>query len=104
MSDQIKSILDEYARGILKLLGNHLKQVILYGSYVRNEQSQSHETSDIDIMILVDLPESKIKLIEKKITDYSYEIDLKYNVLLKPLPNPLNSTIFVSESLFSDWP
>ena len=35
-------------------------------------------------MILVDLPEKKIKEIEKIVTDYSYDLDLKYNILLSP--------------------
>ena len=35
-------------------------------------------------MILVDLPVDKIKVIEKRINDYSYDLDLKYNILLSP--------------------
>ena len=77
-------ILKEYVEGLFKILGKHLKQVILYGSYVRNEQNKNDEVSDIDIMILVDLPEKKIKEIEKIVTDYSYDLDLKYNILLSP--------------------
>ncbi len=84
MTKKIKNILDEYVNGLLKILGNNLKQVILYGSYVRNEQNKNGEVSDIDIMILVDLSEGKIKNIEKIINDYSYEIDLKYNIVLSP--------------------
>lgn len=84
MSDSIKNILEEYTKGLVKIIGKNLKQVILYGSYVRNEQSDNGEISDIDIMILVDLPTDKIKVIEKKINDYSYDLDLKYNILLSP--------------------
>ena len=43
MSNNMKKILDEYIQGLSKILGKHLKQVILYGSYVRNEQSESKE-------------------------------------------------------------
>ncbi len=85
MSNNIKKILNEYVNGLYSMLGEKLKQVILYGSYVRNEQNLDGETSDIDIMILVDLPEEEIKTVEKEVTDYSYELDLKYNVLLSPL-------------------
>ena len=84
MPKNIKKILKEYTEGLSKIFGDSLKQVILYGSYVRNEQNQYGETSDIDIMILVDLSEKEIKQIEKKINDYSYELDLKYNILLSP--------------------
>ena len=57
MSNQIKNILQEYVKGLLKIIGKDLRQVILYGSYARGEQDSNGEISDIDIMILVDLNE-----------------------------------------------
>lgn len=85
MSNKIKNILKEYVQGLINLIGDNLKNVILYGSYVRGEQDANGEISDIDIMILVDLNEEEIKNIEKKVLDYSYDIDLKYNILLSPI-------------------
>ena len=85
MSNQIKYILQEYVNGLLKIIGKDLKQVILYGSYARGEQDQNGEISDIDIMILVDSNEEEIKEIEKKVIDYSYDLDLEYNILLSPI-------------------
>ena len=72
MTSTLKSILDEYVQGLLKILGNDLEQIILYGSYARGEQNDNEEISDIDIMILVKSEVTKIKNIEKKILDYSY--------------------------------
>jgi len=85
MSTKIKNILDEYVKGLFKIIGNDLKQVILYGSYARGEQSEDGEISDIDIMILVDLSEEKIKILEKKIIDYSYDLNLEYDIVLSPV-------------------
>lgn len=85
MPNKIKNILNEYVKGLNKIIGNHLKQVILYGSYARGEQDKGGEISDIDILILVDLNINEIKELEKKIIEYSYEINLKYNVLLSPI-------------------
>ena len=65
MSNRIKDILEEYVKGLLKIIGKDLKQVILYGSYARGEQDKNGEISDIDIMILVDLSEDRIKELEK---------------------------------------
>lgn len=85
MSKKIKNILEEYVNGLIKIIGKHLKQVILYGSYARGEQDKNGEISDIDIMILVDLEEDKIKDLEKKVIEYSYDLDLKYDILLSPI-------------------
>ncbi len=85
MSNTIKNILEEYVNGLLKMIGKNLKQVILYGSYARGEQDENGETSDIDIMILVDLEEDKIKELQNKVIDYSYDLDLEYDILLSPI-------------------
>lgn len=85
MNSTLKSILDEYVQGLLKILGNDLEQIILYGSYARGEQNDNEEISDIDIMILVKSDATKIKNIEKKILDYSYDLDLQYDILLSPI-------------------
>ena len=85
MPNRLKNILSEYVQGLLELIGNDLEKVILYGSYARGEQDTGKEISDIDIMILVNIDENKIKELENKILDYSYDIDLKYNILLSPI-------------------
>ena len=85
MNRKIKSILEEYVKGLAQIIGEELKQVILYGSYARGEQDKNGETSDIDIMILVDSSKEKIKDIEKKVIDYSYNLDLEYDILLSPI-------------------
>ena len=85
MPNRIKNILKEYVQGLINLIGDNLKNVILYGSYARGEQDINGEISDIDIMILVDLDEEDMKNIEKKVLDYSYDLDLKYNILLSPI-------------------
>ena len=85
MATEIRNILEEYVNGLFKIIGKELKQVILYGSYARGEQDKNGEISDIDIMILVDLDEEQIKELEKKVIDYSYDLDLKYDILLSPI-------------------
>ena len=85
MSNAIKDILQEYVKGLFKIIGKDLKQVILYGSYARGEQDKNGEISDIDIMILVSLNDEEIKKLEEKVLDYSYDLDLEYNILLSPI-------------------
>lgn len=85
MPNSMRKILNEYVNGLFKIIGDNLKQVILYGSYARGEQDKNGEISDIDILILVNAEDDKIKEFEKQVLDYSYELDLKYNVLLSPI-------------------
>jgi len=91
MSNKMKNILDEYVKGIIKVVGKNLKQVILYGSYARGEQLNDKEVSDIDIMILVDASEEEVKQIQKKVLDYSYDLDLQYDILLSPIVESINN-------------
>ena len=49
MDKNIEGILAEYVAGVKRIFGNHLKTVILYGSYARGDYN---DDSDIDIMIL----------------------------------------------------
>lgn len=85
MKKFVNDILKEYVNGLVKIIGENLIQVILYGSYAKKKQNEDDEISDIDIFILVNLDEEKIKKIEKKVIEYSYDLDLKYNVLLSPI-------------------
>ena len=68
-----------------EIIGEDLKQVILYGSYARGEEEENGELSDVDVMILVNMDFSKIKEVEKEVLDYSYDLDLEYNILLSPI-------------------
>lgn len=65
--------MEEYVQGLNNIIAEDLESVILYGSYARGEQDKDGEISDIDIMILVKLNENKIKKIEEKIIDYTYD-------------------------------
>lgn len=53
----IKTLLADYLAEIQKIYGLHLKSVILYGSYARGDYTPE---SDVDIMILVDLPDDEL--------------------------------------------
>lgn len=85
MPNIIKNILAEYVKGLSDLIGSNLEKVILYGSYARGNYSKNDEVSDIDIMILVNTDNvDTINAIQEKVLDYSYDFDLKYDVLLSP--------------------
>ncbi|MCJ7578303.1 MAG: nucleotidyltransferase domain-containing protein [candidate division Zixibacteria bacterium] len=79
---KIKEILKEFREEIEKLYGKRLKDVILYGSWVRGE---AKEESDIDLLVVLKGEVKPGKEIDRMI-DIITEINLKYGVLLSIFP------------------
>ncbi len=73
---QFLELLTDVKEKVLKLFGGKLRQLILYGSYARNEQDPE---SDIDIMILVDENEAALREYTYKIADIMTDLSLKYD-------------------------
>ena len=69
----IEILIYKFAQTIQLLLEPDLYAIILYDSYARGDYNNS---SDIDIMILVDLPETEIKKIENDIDDVVFEMEI----------------------------
>lgn len=82
MPHGIQNELDEFVTLVKECFGESLKSVIVYGSYARGDYN---ENSDIDIMILVTLPESQIKQSENRIYDDAFDLELKYGKVLSPV-------------------
>ena len=59
-----------------------LYAIILYGSYARGDYNNN---SDVDIMILVDLPETEIKKIENDVYDVAFEIEINTGINISPV-------------------
>lgn len=92
---ELNELLQAFVANLLSLLGDHLNDVILYGSYARDEAT---EGSDIDLMILVDLSEEDLKKYDDKISDFSTEILLKKSVLVSAIMH--NKAIFDQRTTF----
>ena len=73
------AILSEVKEEVLKLYGDKLERLILYGSYARNEQEPE---SDIDIMILVDEDEAALRKYRDKMVDIMTDLSLKYDTFI----------------------
>ena len=61
------------------IFGGSLEQIWLYGSYAGGDFDSE---SDVNIMVLVDLPKDKLSSYRRKVSDLSFVLDLKYDVLL----------------------
>jgi predicted nucleotidyltransferase len=82
--DEIKNkkilpIVFDAREALIELFGDKLKQLILFGSYARGEQEPG---SDVDIMILVDETEEKLKLYRDRVSEIMTDLSLKYDVLV----------------------
>lgn len=78
----MEKILKDYTEFLMEIYGDHLKKVILYGSYARGD---FHEGSDIDVMILVDLDDIGIKQVSGRLSDETYDINYDRDVMIMPI-------------------
>ena len=78
-----KSILNEITSKVSnaakECLGDKLDKVFLYGSYARGD---SFSDSDIDILVLANIPREDTRKIYKKIWSIIGDLDLEYNVFI----------------------
>ncbi len=82
MSITMQALLMQYTEAVHKLYGRHLKKVILYGSYARGDNT---EESDIDIMILLDLPDTDIKKYRHELSGMTYDFNMEHDLDIKPI-------------------
>ncbi len=75
-------ILKEFKAEVEKLYGKRLKDVILYGSWARNEAT---EDSDIDLLIILEGCIQPGREIDRMI-DIITDLNLKYMVLISVYP------------------
>ncbi len=88
MTDAVKALISELKTGLVRLYGDRLKSVYLYGSYARGDQDRE---SDIDILIILD-----------HLDQYGKEVDRTSRLISDlSLENGLSiSRVFVTEG---DW-
>ena len=73
----LESVLSAVAQQARATFDSALKSVILYGSYARGDYDAE---SDIDIMLLVDMPAAKLSAYRKAIIKRLTDLDLEYGV------------------------
>ena len=75
----LSQISDRVVQAARESLGNKLDKVILYGSYARGDYD---DESDIDIMVLANIPLENRGSEREKIRDILGYIDLEHDVVL----------------------
>ena len=82
MPGNIQNLIKQYVNEIKQIYGTLLRQIILYGSYARGD---FRPDSDIDIMILVDLSEEEIQKSRDRVSDFTYDFNMDYDLLIMPV-------------------
>lgn len=85
-------IISELKESLKSIFGDKLKEIILFGSYARQDQN---EGSDMDIMVLLDMEEEEIKKYRDKILDIIVELTTSYGCVISIIENNYN--------YFYDW-
>ncbi len=91
MDQRIKSLINKIKAHLIKMYGERIKKVILYGSYVRGEATGD---SDVDILVLIDLSLNPFEVRESL-------SDLLFDILLEE--GELVSVIAVPENLYENY-
>jgi len=92
MKDTLIKALEEFVAQAEKTYAGHVRQVILYGSYARGD---FREDSDVDVMILVDLPQEELWEYRKQLMGEVFDINLEYDTMIVPTT--------VNEAHFREW-
>ena len=79
---EVENIVLTLVTQVKDVLGDRLDSVILFGSYARGNYE---EYSDVDVMILVDLPKENICTFRKAIFDITFELGWENQVLISPV-------------------
>ena len=78
-NEQLTYITEQIATLAKSLFGDKLDSTVLYGSYARGEQTKE---SDIDIMVLANVPREQISGFKKPFISLTSELGLQYDVVV----------------------
>jgi len=77
-----QALLQKYVARVKDRCGSKLDRVILFGSYARGD---AHVDSDIDIMILLSVPQDEIHVWERPLNDDAYDFNMQYDIDIEPV-------------------
>ncbi|MBE5872294.1 MAG: nucleotidyltransferase domain-containing protein [Lachnospiraceae bacterium] len=92
MPSEIRHLMDQYIIEIQKIYGSHICRILLYGSYARGD---FRPDSDIDIMILLDIPDLELKKYSQQLFYMTYDFNLDHDLEIKPIAK--------NETHFKKW-
>ena len=82
MSHKLSVLLESYREEVAQVLGKGFTKMILYGSYARGDFKQD---SDMDIMILVDLPDEKLDSYLDSLSELGFQYNVEHDIWIMPI-------------------
>lgn len=82
MPQSVSDALQEYIGVLHGIYGSAVEKIILYGSYARGDFNCS---SDVDILILVNLDDNAIRNKKTELADYTFDVEMEYGVIFSPI-------------------
>lgn len=79
---QLSEIMQQLIQATTALFGDAVKEVILFGSYARNE---ADDGSDIDVMVLLDLPREQLPVHRRQVAQIAGDLLCEHGVLVSPV-------------------
>jgi predicted nucleotidyltransferase len=84
MNRKIRPLINQIKEHLMKMYGEKIKKVILYGSYVRREQTKD---SDIDVLVVVDQSLNPFE-VRDSLSDLLFDILLEEGELVSVIAVP----------------
>lgn len=78
-SAQLTAMTGELSGALQEVLGDKLFRILLYGSYARGDYD---EESDVDIMVIADVPQGELSKYRKAVNRIASRTGLKNDMLL----------------------
>jgi len=79
---QLTGIIERLIGDAKVIFGDSIHEVILYGSYARQD---SDEESDVDVMVLLDLPREQLPAYRRSIAEISGNLLFEFGVVISPV-------------------
>ena len=76
---QLDQITGEVSREVRSVMGNRVDKIILYGSYARGDYDSE---SDIDMMVLVDMPASDLGTYRRQINRIASRVGMQHDIMI----------------------
>ena len=90
--EQLQALLDKFCAAALRMTELKIREIILFGSYARGD---ADEESDVDIMILTDIPAEEIPEYRYQLARLSSELSLEFG--------PVVSALLKNYDSFTHW-